>query len=217
MIIHKQFPQYDLVQKVKEKQELFNKSARGGVYLKTADFFIFVDYHQRNEKLIFLSDSTCKLNPRFTFKKFVLNKPDTSLVEKMEYSYIYEIPYDSPPAGSYNQTTVLDGSIGQLILLSPQKFFDVLILKDFFKHKGLLICLSILENSLLILALIVALFFSEIKKEHLPIVLFSLCFISCLYLITGFTTPVLGAIVRYKVPAMPFLGLFWFFCTNPKS
>jgi hypothetical protein len=217
MIIHKQFPQYDLVQKVKEKQELFNKSARGGVYLKTADFFIFVDYHQRNEKLIFLSDSTCKLNPRFTFKKFVLNKPDTSLVEKMEYSYIYEIPYDSPPAGSYNQTTVLDGSIGQLILLSPQKFFDVLILKDFFKHKGLLICLSILENSLLILALIVALFFSEIKKEHLPIVLFSLCFISCLYLITGFTTPVLGAIVRYKVPAMPFLGLIVVLLYQPQK
>ncbi len=205
--IHSLFPQYDLVKKLKDKQEIFNKSARGGVYLTANDYYIFVEYNERNDKLVYLSDSTCRLKTNVVFKKFRLNQPDSTSIKSEDYSYLYKIAYDSPPAGSYHQTKALNGSIWQLLAFAPKKIVKMFFLTDFFKHKGFLICLSILENSLLIVALFFALIYSDFKKEHLPILLFCVCFTASLYFITGFTTPVLGAIVRYKVPTAPFLGV----------
>lgn len=205
--LHTLLPKYDLIQKLKDKQELFNKSARGGVYLTANDYYIFVDYNQQNNKLFYLSDSTCKLNPSESFKKFKLNQVDSLLIGSNDYSYTYKIAYDAKPAGSYFKMDELDGSVTQLLMLSPRKLFNVLFLTDFFKQKGALIRLSVVENYLLILALIIAICFGDFEKKYLPIVLFCLCFVVSLYLITGFTTPVLGAIVRYKVPAAPFLGV----------
>ncbi len=206
MGVHTLLPKYDFIQKLKDKQTLFSKSARGGVYLTANEYYIFVDYNQRNDKLFYLSDSTCRLKPNVAFKKFRLNQPDSVLIAPEDYAYLYKIAYDSKPAGSYFKMDELDGSLKQLLMLAPQKFIQVLFLTDFFKHNGFLVCLSILENSLLMLALILAIFFSKFKREHLPILLFCFSFIISLFIITGFTTPVLGAIVRYKVPAAPFIG-----------
>jgi hypothetical protein len=205
--IHSLFPQHDLVKKLKDKQEIFNKAARGGVYLTANEYYIFVEYNERNDKLVYLSDSTCRLKPNVVFKKFRLNQPDSILIKTEDYSHLYKIAYDSPPAGSYHQTKTLNGSIWQLIAFAPKKILKMFFLTDFFKHKGFLICLSIVENSLLVVCLLFALFYSDFKKEHLPILLFCCSFMASLYFITGFTTPVLGAIVRYKVPAEPFLGV----------
>lgn len=213
--IHSLFPQHDLVKKLKDKQEIFNKSARGGVYLTANDYYIFVEYNERNDKLVYLSDSTCRLKTNVGFKKFRLNQPDSTSIKTEDYSQLYKIAYDSPPAGSYHQTNALNGSIWQLFALAPKKIIKMFFLTDFFKHNGFLICLSILENSLLIAALLFALIYSDFKKEHLPILLFCCCFMGSLYFITGFTTPVLGAIVRYKVPAAPFLGVVIVLLFNP--
>ncbi len=215
--IHSLFPTYDLVKKLNDKQELFNKSARGGVYLTANDYYIFVDYNQKNQRLYFLSDSTCKLNPSASFKKFKLNQVDSILIGSNDYSYTYKIAYDAKPAGSYFKMDELDGSVTQLLMLSPRKLFNVLFLTDFFKQKGLLIRLSVVENYVLILALIIAICFGNLKQNDLSIVLFCLCFVVSLYVITGFTTPVLGAIVRYKVPAAPFLGVIIVLLFSPQK
>ncbi len=54
------------------------------------------------------------------------------------------------------------------------------------------------------------------KVEHLNGLMFILFFISILFAIIGITTPVAGALVRYKVAALPFLGIIILYFYQPK-
>jgi hypothetical protein len=64
-----------------------------------------------------------------------------------------------------------------------------------------------LENYALLILLLVAIFKSgKIETKHWHFLLFTLSFVLILYTIIGLSTPVLGALVRYKIPALPFIG-----------
>ena len=51
-------------------------------------------------------------------------------------------------------------------------------------------------------------------NNQLRFVLFTLSFMVLLYGLIGMTTPNLGALVRYKIPVMPFLLFSILICTN---
>ena len=62
---------------------------------------------------------------------------------------------------------------------------------------------AILENTFLILfPLLLLKYRIKPQKEALIFILFSFFYIAILYIITGLTTPVIGGMVRYKVPAL---------------
>jgi hypothetical protein len=68
--------------------------------------------------------------------------------------------------------------------------------------------MPLIENVLLVGFLFLAIFnFKKPEKESIYFVLFSLVFIVYLSAMIGLVTPILGAIVRYKLPVMPFLYL----------
>ncbi|MBQ5571328.1 MAG: hypothetical protein IIT38_00470, partial [Bacteroidales bacterium] len=67
-----------------------------------------------------------------------------------------------------------------------------------------LVCCA--ENLLfLLLFLYMCIRFKPIDNNQFRFVLFTLCFMLVLYALIGMTTPNLGALVRYKIPVMPFL------------
>jgi hypothetical protein len=70
-----------------------------------------------------------------------------------------------------------------------------------------MVLMAALENTILLALLAVVLVFYRSKKSVRlqPIHFFSLFIISLIYSLIGMTTPVLGAIVRYKIIALPFL------------
>jgi len=109
-------------------------------------------------------------------------------------------------AGSTITMKPLDGSIWSLIAALPQSLFYVISMPWPTQIKGLIYALPFLEN-LLVFALLGLLLFYR-KKLNLPqnhFVWFGVLFTIILFSIIGLTTPVIGAIVRYKVPSMPFL------------
>ena len=66
--------------------------------------------------------------------------------------------------------------------------------------------LALLENILLLSLLMLALFHLKIKDQiQMNLFLFCISFSMLLLLLIGLSTPVLGALVRYKIPALPFL------------
>ncbi len=65
--------------------------------------------------------------------------------------------------------------------------------------------LNALENLLILVLLIISLLFKVKKIHHKNQLYFCLGFIITLFSIIGITTPVLGAIVRYKIPGLPIL------------
>jgi hypothetical protein len=66
--------------------------------------------------------------------------------------------------------------------------------------------MACIENLLFILLFITLIFrFKKPEISNQTIIIFSMLFVFTLYTLVGLTTPVLGAAVRYKVPALPFL------------
>jgi len=93
-----------------------------------------------------------------------------------------------------------------ILLAIPQAIFNVFFYPHIFQSLSLLNMMAALENLLLPASLIFSLFFLN-KRNNIPLkpLLFSITFVMGLYALTGLITPVAGAIVRYKVPALPFI------------
>ena len=72
--------------------------------------------------------------------------------------------------------------------------------------KGILFIPPLLENLFIIAIVILSFFYGKrIRPREWKFVIFCLTFSLILFLIIGLTTPIIGAIVRYKIPAIPFL------------
>lgn len=72
--------------------------------------------------------------------------------------------------------------------------------------KGILFIPPLLENLFIIGILILSWFYGKrVGSREWKFVVFCLTFSIILFLIIGLTTPIIGAIVRYKIPAIPFL------------
>ena len=90
----------------------------------------------------------------------------------------------------------------------PSAFFTTLVrpfLTDI--HQNPLILLAAIENLLILCFLAFMVFtFKKPDESNRGFFWVSIFFIITLFALIGLTTPVLGAIVRYKIPALPFLG-----------
>lgn len=101
----------------------------------------------------------------------------------------------------------LDYGLKSILLNSPTAFFNT-FLRPFpgDVNRNPLILISLFENVLILL--VVAATFIYRKKDLdpvSPIILFSLFFVLLMFVLAGLITPILGALVRYRVPALPFL------------
>lgn len=89
---------------------------------------------------------------------------------------------------------------------APVAFINSLVRPHLFESYSPFVLLSAIENIFLLVLIITNLFFISIKKMKGK-ELFYLCisFVVILFILSGLTTPVMGALVRYRAPALPFL------------
>ncbi len=87
----------------------------------------------------------------------------------------------------------------------PQAFSRVVFRPYLWESDSAPVLLSALENALLILSILLLLFFVNRGIKPIPLLLFSLGFILTLFIFIGMITPVLGAMVRYRIIGIPFL------------
>ncbi len=103
----------------------------------------------------------------------------------------------------------LDPSWESLITNAIPAFFTTLLRPTLLEVSSVMMAPAALENTLILILIFVcmaAIRFSQLKS--LPDIFFvALFFSASLFILTGLTTPILGALVRYKVPAIPFLML----------
>lgn len=101
----------------------------------------------------------------------------------------------------------LEHGIISIIKNSPVAFLTALSRPFLTDIKGnFLILLSALETVFILMLCFLAILFR--KKANVPIkpfLVFSFFFVLLLFTLSGLITPILGALVRYKVPALPFL------------
>lgn len=108
-------------------------------------------------------------------------------------------------SGSYVELPRLEPTAKSIICNTPRAFITTLTLPNWkFIHNRFALVAAI-ENLLLLIILCITLFF--LKKpltDRQPVFLLSVFFVFFLFVLIGLTSPILGSMVRYKVPAMPF-------------
>jgi hypothetical protein len=109
-------------------------------------------------------------------------------------------------ANSVLPIPILEPTLPSFLKNAPEALFNLFFRPFIWDSFSPLVLMAALENLVILLVILCCLIFIKpIKEINWVMVLFCLSFVIIQYLIIGETTPILGAIVRYKVPAIPFL------------
>jgi len=108
-------------------------------------------------------------------------------------------------SGSLISENLLQPTLYDVIIHIPVALFNSLVRPFIFEADSAVVLFAALENIFILLLIIVCLVFASKKIRYKSEFLFCVLFFAALYILTGLTTPVFGAMVRYKVPAMPFM------------
>ena len=128
--------------------------------------------------------------------------PDLLVAKQNEFYFVAERDH----ANSVIDIPRLDGTYINLIKNAPQAIVNVLFRPSIFEIKNPMMLLAAAENSFLIVFIVIA-FYTALKnkvKAFPDLFFIALFFSSAIFVLTGLVTPILGAVVRYKVPAYPF-------------
>jgi hypothetical protein len=113
---------------------------------------------------------------------------------------------DRDHANSLIQIPPLTNAYSSLIVNTPNAIKVVIFRPSLFEVKNPLMLLAAIENLIIALSLLLCFYYlvkSKFKIGHYWVLL-ALFFCMTVFVLTGLVTPILGAIVRYKVPALPF-------------
>ena len=120
----------------------------------------------------------------------------------------------STQAGSFISLPPLDNGLRSIVVNAPHALATSLLRPTIFVHGSAAMLMAGIENVLILCMLAAGLFYLKPKNLAIHDVWYCLSFIVILFVLIGLTTPVLGALVRYKVPALPFLGVLLLTAAN---
>lgn len=198
------FSENNLLETFSLKQRDFINVSKGGVFIQNNTYFVRID-PDKKMFLDTLSKNNFKIKPGSTYMYWTNeNFIDTLYTKNSTDTASYHLVWDLPIAGSTINISRLEPTIFSLIKTAPAAIYNSLCKPSFFSAKSFLEKFTALENACVLIFLIICVWF---KKHSYNRNLFALCLFICLVilLLIGYTTPVAGAIVRYKVPIMPFL------------
>ena len=134
----------------------------------------------------------------------LIGKEVPSMIAKKQAEFYFVAEREN--AQSVVEVTRLEPTWTSLMVEAPSAFLRTLLLPMPQHAHNILMWFSVLENFLILFILLILLF--SFKKQKLPdnIVLVTAFFIfGCtIFILSGWVTPIIGALVRYKVPGLPF-------------
>lgn len=206
------------LQKLSKKQNDFINLSIGGVYLANTNYPYDTIFTLKQSSLAAISQitegKTAKLKPGTVYHHWT-NPGYADTLVAINNQNLYLILKVLAPTGSAITLKRLMPSFKSVLQLFPEAFINVFFRPFIFDVENLFSLLAFIENLIFIILLIFLVFgFKQPELSKQRIVYFLMLFVFTLYTLVGLTTPVLGAAVRYKVPALPFLLMSVFLLTD---
>ncbi len=110
-------------------------------------------------------------------------------------------------AGSIVYIPRLTEELWSFVAAAPVAFFNAFFGPSVLLKGGVMAIVPASENAVLIVALVLAIVYRKREGIAWPMVWFCISYCVLLLLIIGWTTPVMGALVRYRVPVLPFMAV----------
>lgn len=197
----------DVLNTIVVRQNDFISLSRGGIFFVNTRNYLRLEYKDADKYTVVDSvNYVCRIKPHTTLMYWDLNRlRDTVFVADNRDTSLYKFLTINKPAGSGIVTERLEYSLSSFGRLLPVAFFNVLCRPFFFDAHSAAEMMASLENGVFLAFFMLCLVFR--KKEPVNLNLMCLCLAVVLlsYCLIGITTTVAGAIVRYKVPFIPFL------------
>ncbi|MDP4266892.1 MAG: hypothetical protein Q8880_05615 [Bacteroidota bacterium] len=148
--------------------------------------------------------------------KYIMPKYDIVFLLYLKQSDFFGLA-SSVNSGSLISLRHMDNNLISLLLTIPQGLFNVIFHPFIWESKSFLIFFASIENLIIICIVCWCIYKLKIEEENKNMILFFCSFIFFNLVLIGITTPVTGAIVRYKVPILPFIMLLSFLLLNMKN
>lgn len=113
-------------------------------------------------------------------------------------------------SGSLVDAAPLNPNIWSLLRNLPEALINSAFRPSILDADNALKWLAAFENLLMIIMLVFCIGLFKYDHKKLAVWLFLMSFVFIVYALSGLTTPVLGTLVRYRVPALPFFMLLMF-------
>lgn len=194
---------YDPFRLLINKHNDFLNLSIGGTFMYNDSAVVYVDA-DHHSAIQYTQPGTCRITGPTPTLYWLHAKgfDDTLKTTHTNDTVSYTIMTDYPRAGSLLHEQPLH-SATDVLLSIPAALNNATMRPYPWEPRSALLIPSAAENLLLYLTLIAALLYRNKTTSDL---FFFLCWFSITYLIVaGLTTPVLGALVRYKITAVPFL------------
>jgi len=197
------------LEKLSKKQNDFINLSLGGVYLANTQMPYDTIFTLNSQSLI--ANTTLqegifvKLKSGTTYHHWK-NPGYADTLRALNNQNSYVILKLLAPTGSAISLNRLMPSYTSIIRLFPAAFINVSFRPFIFDIENTFSLLACIENIIFIFLIFsISFLYCKPNQDSIKIIIFSLLFVTTLYSLVGITTPVLGAAVRYKVPAIPFL------------
>lgn len=217
-MISKTSDRLNVYQLIADKQAKAISEAKGGIFLMDDVNFISINYND-SAALVSLPDSLYSIKEGSSYLSWKLdNMKDTTFVTNSVDTSLYKFLYKIKPANSVIAVEKIKPSFSSVYSSVPIAIANVCFQPTLFSIKSVLQLFSWIENMWLLLLIVIAiLFFDKKIIEQKEVFMFCVLFALIQFALIGLTTPVIGAMVRYKVTALPFLFTICMLCINSEK
>lgn len=215
-------PNYNIPTMIADKKSQTLSLAKGGSYMVNdkENKYVLIDAQYKN-RIAYLPNSTeyGKINTGLPYTYWSKEEPNKKIfVKSSSDTLTYYVFFDHPPAESYIETAELDGTFSNLIQNSPLAFINVVFRPHIFESKNILVLFSSIENLVILVFICICILFTSKQIQYKSIIYFCLLSSILLFILIGLTTPILGSVVRYKIPVLPlFLISFLLIMSKEKA
>ncbi|MGB1317521.1 MAG: hypothetical protein ACPG5W_04920, partial [Flavobacteriales bacterium] len=199
-------PDKSLFKRMAQRQYEFYQLAEGGTYVKTAEKDTLYIGAENYDDLEFISDrKELRVLDAVNAVYWKDAKSESAAAILLESEESYQVLLDYGKTGSTIDIPILEPNAWSLLEAVPMALVNATFRPFPWKVRSPFMALSGLENFMILTLLVLAVYKFQAEALRNPIFWVSASFALIIIVLTGLVTPVVGAIVRYKVPALPFL------------
>ena len=197
----------DVIKTIVIRQNDFINLSHGGTFfLNDKKYVRFENTDTSHYELVNAKKKLYKLNPHSAFMYWKVNNiRDTIYETNNKDTSTFQFISRVTPSGSAISVERLEYKFSSFAKLIPQSFFNVLCKPFFYDSRSILELMASLENLLFFIIVVFCTWFRIKDKVDENLLLLCITLVVTSFILVGITTTVLGAIVRYKIPFIPFL------------
>lgn len=204
--VHQLMPSQSLFTRMAQRQYEFYQLAEGGTYIKSSQGDSLYASASDYEKLEFVNDRKEVLTSEpIQAVNWRDAKKEGVATVSLSSNEKHEVLLDYGKTGSTIETPRLEPNFCSVLKASPVALLNAMFRPFPWNIRSPFMMLSGIENLIILLLLVLCVVRFQSNALAHPIFWVAATFSFCILILTGLVTPVVGAIVRYKVPALPFL------------